>query len=610
MSELNQNIRAINELKNYKFFVEDYQRGYKWGVQQVEELLNDILEFERGFESFYCLQPVVIKDLDDNKFELIDGQQRLTTIFIILNCLDKKVYELSYRTREGSEEFLANITELIEPIQLDISKDSEEIQERLNEFWLKFIEENNQYDNIDNYHFFSTYHYTKSWLSSIDDQKNFFKGNLLEYTKVIWHEQESEEEAESIFVKFNRGKIDLAQAELIKALFVLQLNHEKNIELRTFKLNQFAEEWNMIENELQDDSFWFFVSNDISDDRKSNRIDLLFDLIMEKPNRSNNKLFSYHFYLAEFSKHKNDSSQPLLNWDEVRDLFNQLFEWYQDRLLYHLIGFIVYEQIKSIYELNSVFKESKDKDEFIATLKRIIKDYFYSGKNKEKFDLESISYGSNNAQITSWLVIHNVVNYHLTDNYYRFPFDRLKLESGWSLEHIHAQNSEKLQTKSEVLEWLADIEKLAKDFAAEDSFNRESLEALKIALENENNKRDSKTVKELEASLNDEVSTYFQKDSIRNLCLLDRKTNSSIGNKFFVGKRHEILNIDKLSLEDYNNAYDKNEPVKPFIPLATKHVFLKYFTNDTDIQMVLWGANDREDYLNHIESSINNFLEV
>ena len=605
---------TINTLNDFHFFVEDYQRGYKWGVQQVQELLTDIHEFNRaGIESFYCLQPVVVKTIESNsnQFELIDGQQRLTTIFIILQCLNEKVYELIYRTRESSELFLNNINLLQQITGLDVNANIEkDIIPILHQAWNEFSKTvSDEVDNVDNFHFFCAYQFIKSWLQNIKDLQRF-KENLLHYTRVIWHEQTGSESAERVFIKFNQGKIELAQAELIKALFILQINEEKNIELRSFKLNQFAEEWNSIENQLQDDSFWFFVSNDISDNRKSNRIDLLFDLVKEKPSRSNNKFYSYHLYLSQFNEQHKDSSVQLLNWGEVRDLFNQLLEWYHDRLLYHLIGFIVYEQIKTIAELNSLFHTSADKVAFVTSLKKTIKDYFYPDSNKDKYDLESISYGSNNAQITSWLVLHNVVNYHFTDSYYRFPFERLKLERGWSLEHIHAQNSDKLQTKSELLDWITDIKKLAEDFADEDSFNDETLKALEEKLKDNEVKRDSKTVKELESLLNDEVSTYFQKDSIRNLCLLDRRTNSSIGNKFFTEKRNEILKIDRISLEEYNSNYKKNESLKPFIPLATKHVFLKYFTKDTNVQMTLWGAKDREDYLKHIESSIIDFLNT
>ena len=111
-------------------------------------------------------------------------------------------------------------------------------------------------------------------------------------------------------------------------------------------------------------------------------------------------------------------------------------------------------------------------------------------------------------------------------------------------------------------------------------------------------------------ALDEKATSYFGKDKLNNLCLLDRRTNSSIGNKFFPLKREDILNIDKMSLIEYNIHYGKKEKTKPFIPLATKHIFLKYFTEHGDVQMTFWGAEDRRDYLNDIESRINEFLKT
>lgn len=61
------------------FFVPSYQRGYRWGSDEVKRLLDDI--YSNG-QSNYCLQPVVVRKLVDS-YELIDGQQRLTTLFLI-----------------------------------------------------------------------------------------------------------------------------------------------------------------------------------------------------------------------------------------------------------------------------------------------------------------------------------------------------------------------------------------------------------------------------------------------------------------------------------------------------------------------------------------------
>lgn len=618
MSELRENTVAINQLKGDHFFVEDYQRGYKWGIQQVQELLTDIHEFNRaGIESFYCLQPVVVKSDSSapNKYELIDGQQRLTTIYIILQCLGEKVYELTYRTRDNSEAFLNNISTLETVSSFDTNANIDSvITPFLHNAWKDFTSNSPKgIDNVDNLHFYCAYQFIKAWLQSIEDVEEF-KTNLLHYARVIWHEQTGSDSAEEVFIKFNQGKIELAQAELIKALFVLQINEEKNVELRSFRLNQFAEEWNIIENQLQDDTFWFFVSNDVSDDKKSNRIDLLFDLLKEKPKGSNNKLYSYHQYLELYSQKKE------LEWSEVNDLFNQLYEWYHDRELYHLVGFIIYAGIKTIAEINSLYAEVVSKIKFKQKLKGIIDKSFSNEKKKQKFDLdylESIEYGSNNKEIELILVLHNVVNYQFTDNYYRFPFDRLKLEQGWSLEHIHAQKTDKFEQIQEITNWINDIRELKANYQKDEGISETALSELEEKICAVQEKLDEKDItpkngelKSRVKALDEKATSYFGKDKLNNLCLLDRRTNSSIGNKFFPLKRQMILGIDKMALEEYNRKYGKEEKTKPFIPLATKHVFLKYFTKLGDLQMTFWGAEDRMDYLNHIQSGIDKFLKT
>ncbi|MCH7400069.1 DUF262 domain-containing protein [Belliella sp. DSM 107340] len=620
MSNTKENIIAIGDLQGVHFLVEKYQRGYKWGLQQVYELLTDIYDFERGgIESFYCLQPVVVKTISENTFELIDGQQRLTTIFLILRCLNEDIYTLSYKTRDSSEVFLKDITNLDLVIDLDLEEDINKIiTPKLQNSWISFTKKvSEEIDNVDNFHFYCAYQFIKNWLNTIVDKNQYFKKNLLEFTKVIWYEQTNNYTAENVFIKFNQGKIELAQAELIKALFVLQFNTEKNIELRSFKLNQFAEEWNFIENQLQDDSFWFFVSNDVSDDKKSNRIDLLFDLITEKPITSNDKLFSYHHYLKKYTEYKKNKIQKQLNWPKVNELFNQIFEWYHDRQFYHLIGFIIYEEIKSISEIHSLYHKVESKHKFQEQLKIVIRDYLSAGKSRKKFDSDALTYGENNREIETILVLHNVINYHFTDHYYRFPFDRLKLENGWSLEHIHAQNTDRFEGLEDIKKWIEDIEKLAENFKENDEINLTSLNellericAIRQKLENENVTKENGELKGLVKELEEKVTSFFNKDSLSNLCLLDRKTNSSIGNKFFNEKREEILNIDKMSLEEYNNKYRKSEKIKPFIPIATKHVFLKYFTDEGNVQMTFWGVHDREDYQDHIKTGIQKFLKI
>ena len=69
-----------------KFYIPSYQRGYRWQKDQVYRLLDDI--YTNGAKS-YCLQPVVVRKHDD-RYELIDGQQRLTTLYILLKYIQKE----------------------------------------------------------------------------------------------------------------------------------------------------------------------------------------------------------------------------------------------------------------------------------------------------------------------------------------------------------------------------------------------------------------------------------------------------------------------------------------------------------------------------------------
>ena len=136
----------VCNLLEHNFFIPNYQRGYRWEKQQVVDLLDDLKEFidntEGNSSNFYCLQPIVVKLCDtetlkaeqlnstnDNNiwYEVIDGQQRLTTIYILLSYLEngflknddtsilqesgKELFELEYETRKETRSFLKKIEE-------------------------------------------------------------------------------------------------------------------------------------------------------------------------------------------------------------------------------------------------------------------------------------------------------------------------------------------------------------------------------------------------------------------------------------------------------------------------------------------------------------------
>ncbi len=203
-------LKKINELQEYNFYIPAYQRGYRWGEKEVVDLLTDISEFKsREVEgtdekTWYCLQPIVVKKRNDWQYEVIDGQQRLTTIYLILHFLNTryvekaKIFSLAYQTRENSSEFLEKLTK-------DVESD----------------------ENIDFFYISEAYKAVCNWFYQPNFNINDFESKFKFNAKVIWYES-SEDDSIAIFTRINIGKIPLTNAELIKALFLNCSNFDKD----------------------------------------------------------------------------------------------------------------------------------------------------------------------------------------------------------------------------------------------------------------------------------------------------------------------------------------------------------------------------------------------
>ena len=112
MSQIILDTKKVGDIQGH-FFIPDYQRGYRWTEKEVILLLEDITA---NGANPYCLQPIVVRNLGD-KYELVDGQQRLTTLYLIYKYIYKRgkgfmpdaKFTLEYETRETSAFFLDNI---------------------------------------------------------------------------------------------------------------------------------------------------------------------------------------------------------------------------------------------------------------------------------------------------------------------------------------------------------------------------------------------------------------------------------------------------------------------------------------------------------------------
>lgn len=585
--------KPIGELLGQNFFIPSYQRGYRWTERQVEDLLEDVWDFinkpNKKSNEWYCLQPVVVKKINGEsdafkQFEVLDGQQRLTTIFLILKQLERfiesnnKSFEIEFETRNtessNSKEFLKSI---------EIKNEVESIT------------------NIDYYHIYKAFQKIKDWFQKKANQGNNsisseFITPFLKSTKVIWYEVDTAKDAIEIFTRINMGKIRLTNSELIKALFLNSSNFS-NSDSEEIRLRQLeiASEWDRIEYTLQNNEFWYFLNE--LDTIPPTRIEYIFNImysiakencleskyrkensiknntqIVQRKNDGhftiselygNDEFSTFRFFSEKFKLHNNEEIES--NWKEIKRIFQTLEEWFSDRELYHKIGFLIATGVKIQFLLSKI----KNKKEF----KRFLDEEI---KNKVAVDLNNLEY--KNGFVKNVLLHHNIqtmLNFEKETS--RFPFDRYKTDK-WDIEHIHAIATEVNVKKENQAEWLN------LNFVKTDS--RHTNETLNKKIE---------LIKSTKNSIEDkdfhEIVEYVlgeEDNNIRNLCLLDRGTNRSYKNDSFKAKRQKII---------------ENEKKGVFIPICTKNVFMKYYSEKLE-HLELWNESDRESYLENLNSIV------
>lgn len=557
MAENNIPLKTISEVLQYSFFIPAYQRGYRWVDQQVEDLLRDVDEFipkeiiDSNDKTWYCLQPIVVKECDDkikevNKlkniwYEVIDGQQRLTTIFLVLHYLNqgyatirrKPLFNLQYETRSDSEQFLKE----------------------------KSFENNIDDSNIDYYHISKAYEAIVKWFIKKDQDFdiNNFESKFLYSTKFIWYESLASDSIE-IFTRINMGKIPLTNAELVKALFLNSSNF-KDSDKEKIRLKQLeiASDWDKIEYALQEDAFWYFLNTEPN--HLATRIEFIFDLMADKPTNAD-EYYTFRYFNDNF-KHKTEK-QIADNWQKIKKYYQSLEEWFIERTLYHKIGFLVATGTK-IKDIIS-FKKEHSKRQFRNILDGLIGE-------KVKFPFDELSYKK--GPVREILLLHNIQTMLNNENETnRFPFDRYKKER-WDVEHITAIAADIPTNEQHQMDWLLESSKFIKDDELKSKTKKYK-------------KEDFEQLFNMVLSHLSESKIHEDINDISNLVLLDASTNRSYKNAVFPVKRATIIQREKTGT---------------FIPICTKNVFMKFYSDDVP-QMTFWNQKDREAYAKNIEETL------
>jgi hypothetical protein len=579
------------------FFVPFYQRGYRWEEPQVKQLLKDIEENTEG-ERKYSLQPIVVakKGMNEVKqrWELIDGQQRLTTLNLILLALGEEQILIEYARHQDETD---------EPI----SKSGLEINKYLRnaitcqEDWNEIKQNESHLDTVDNHHIVNAWLTIKTWLGDPIPSDHFMKSAILCRTSVIWHEVASENGA-SEFLRFNTGKIHLSPCELLKARFLA--THNPPMKHRSPE--EIAAEWDQMESAFHEGEFWSYLHPSKNVSEAPNRIALLFELLI--PSKEDD--LAGRCYLYKFAE-PNQVPEIEAKWLELRRCFLTLQEWYSNREIRHQIGFLRWSRTGKSVELEDLWKEfQKGRSAFRTQLAEKIKDTLEPPNNPNKWQDADFREPNDRHYLQDLLLWFNIATLPPDTDY---PFARHATVTTWSLEHIHAQNSPDAANREQFTEWKNEsmkiLEHLKKKSADKQnkvqSVDAEKIEELKkeelkieklfgriqgLALEESADSLKIKEITEQAKLLAGELGTLLpisigDMDKVWNLALLDRNENSALLNGFFHQKRRKILDFDQST--------------EHFVPPATVRVFLKGYTSEPE-DLILWGPKDRETYKKRI----------
>lgn len=313
------------ENNNINFYIPSYQRGYRWKSRQVSQLIDDIDAFTPTESSpFYFLQALAVtKDIENNRVNVVDGQQRLTTLNLILG-------------EESGE------------LHIDYARDANKELDK----YFKCIAE----DVI------------KEKLGKIGtERRTEFCKKIKERCRFLYYEVEKAKEL-STFNDLNSGKIPAKDSELVKCVMLTLGNDEASNVTKAR-----ADEWDDIERMLNNNSFFSFITprNTWKEDDGMTVLLRYAGLI---PMKTEQEEEVFPFLTRILDELKTKSRMTI--WKMIYSALSRLLEWYNDPLMYHVFGAIVHQrnnkdikpktrkEILDAIEKMAEYKPKEDKNDY------------------------------------------------------------------------------------------------------------------------------------------------------------------------------------------------------------------------------------------------------
>ncbi|WP_251937750.1 DUF262 domain-containing protein [Streptococcus sp. Marseille-Q0941] len=248
------NKQTVKELlgsgKNKKFAIPEYQRPYAWTTDQIQTLFDDLVEYTSGEEkdSTYFLGTIVAYENDENEQEIIDGQQRITSLFLLLRALYSKLSSMSETLQ--SKNFMRQIEAAMwEQDELTAEVDFEKV---LIVSRVVGEEENNIFTNIlvtgetekgrkdtysENYKLFVEL--IEDYASKEPELFYWFIQNVLNRAILLPITADSQDTALTIFSTLNDRGLALSDADIFKAKIYNYIDNSQK--------KDFIEEWKLID---------------------------------------------------------------------------------------------------------------------------------------------------------------------------------------------------------------------------------------------------------------------------------------------------------------------------------------------------------------------------
>jgi hypothetical protein len=624
MAELIYNVEKVfgDYLGNDKLYnIPEYQRGYKWTEQQVRQLLKDINEFDTGGDEdlFYCLQNITLVE-KEGKFNVVDGQQRLTTLALLLSYFEEsslvknKIY---YAVRQPSNTFLQNI----------ISNENNFIGNIIASLSFEKYVADSDIDFQDIYFMYSAIRSINLWFAEKDAEskpidRTAFKEKLLNNVKLIINRISGIEEQE-LFMNLNAGRVHLDGSDLVRAILITRVAKQEmaehdSLEIKTVvRLNERRVRigWELDELNAwwskQEVSAYFSPFTNIKTGEKEtikfnqerHPINLLYKLWAEINQNAGKEI-----RLSLFETKKTNALDLYIS---IIQLHRTLKDWYEDREIYHFLGFLFSQKAATFQKVWSDWnKANSTRIEFIANLKAEIKKAIFGNEPKDEeetesgilfwlnkikdYNTETPTYWKANPLLQKILLLLDIIE-HSNEKEKGIPLPFLKpiyfKNQKEDEEHIYPATPQDITEKrfKDLLDPMASIEnyliKLNKGYDGDLiivwGISSDSWQELSAEEKNE----------KLEV-LKSEIHKKRPINSIGNLVLLHLSINRAFGNNYYTDKRIDVINNTE------NGEYIRQHTLK---------VFVKQ-TNSSDLND--WTMQDIISNANSIYDSISKFFSV